>query len=386
MIRVDQLQEIAAWPPPILSAYLNTRTQNASRHPKVQACLAWFRNEAASTSRSLLPRDAERFERQVDRVERFLNQRPPKENALAIFASRENWAVLPIQLGVENELRWGKPAVGQLFRLLSEHQLSCVVVVDHHAARFFMNALGELTLLEDKSFDVDISQWKKKDLGHFAGERVRKTRGPQRDIFEHRLEAQYTRLCQETAERAAALCGRHKLTSIFLVGPNRLIRPIQSRIPHALAESAFLVPEDLGNFSSRQVLKRLQAVVDGSHRSQQLTQVTQLLGADHGAVTGIDETLARLQSGAIRALILARDLDLDLHHCMKCGWVNRSGDPVCETCGAPRGKTVLREILPELLATHDTKLEIVSGDAARILARVGGMGGWLRQPKQIAAG
>jgi len=71
-----------------------------------------------------------------------------------------------------------------------------------------------LTLLEDKSFDVDISQWKKKDLGHFAGERIRKTRGPQRDIFEHRLEAQYERLCQETAERAAALCGDQTLTQL----------------------------------------------------------------------------------------------------------------------------------------------------------------------------
>jgi len=43
-------------------------------------------------------------------------------------------------------------------------------------------------------FDVDISQWKKKDLGHFAGERVRKTRGPQPEVFEDRLEAQYAKL------------------------------------------------------------------------------------------------------------------------------------------------------------------------------------------------
>ena len=37
------------------------------------------------------------------------------------------------------------------------------------------------------------------------------------------------------------------------------------------------------------------------------------------------------------------------------------------------------------IATRDTKLEIVSGDAAQMLARAGGLGGWLRQAKQIAA-
>src|SRR5712692_6818630 len=227
MIRIDQLQGIAALSPPILSAYLNTRAQNASRHPRVQACLAWFKKEAVSMSRGLLPRDAERFERQVERVERFLGQRRPAEKALAISAGRKNWTVLPLQVSVENELRWGKPAVGQLFRLLSEHQPSCIVVVDHHAARFFTHSLGELILLEEKTFDVDVSQWKKKDLGHFASERIRKTRGPQRDVFEHRLGAQYARLCQETAERAASLCEQHSVADIFLVGPDRLIGPIQ---------------------------------------------------------------------------------------------------------------------------------------------------------------
>jgi hypothetical protein len=68
MTSANQLQEIAAWPPPILSLYLNTRTQNASRHPQVQACLAWFEKEAVSISRSVLPRDAEQFARQVRRI------------------------------------------------------------------------------------------------------------------------------------------------------------------------------------------------------------------------------------------------------------------------------------------------------------------------------
>lgn len=385
MLSVEQLQEIAASPSPILSAYVNTMAQNASRHPQIQPCLTWLKKEAASISRTLLPRDTERFERQVERVERFLDQRRPEEKALVVFASPGNWTVIPVQVSVENELRWGKPAVWQLFRLLSEHNPSCIVVVDHHAARFFMNGLGELTLLEQKIFDVDISQWKKKDLGHFAGERVRKTRGSQREVFEDRLEAQFAKLCHETAEIAVALCGQHGLTSIFFVGPTRLISPMQAKVPRNFAECVFVVPEDLGNFSPEQLRQRLRPIIDDCQRRQQIAAVTHLLGADHGAVIDVDETLAQLQNGAVRHLIIARDFDLDIQQCAKCGWVNRSADPVCLTCGAQRRTVALSEILVALLGKHDTRLEIVNGDAAQILKRAGGMGGWLRQTMRAVA-
>jgi hypothetical protein len=72
MMRADQLQEIAALSPPILSVYLNTRAQNASRHPQLQPCQSWLKKEAVSILRGLRTLDAERFGRQVMRVERSL--------------------------------------------------------------------------------------------------------------------------------------------------------------------------------------------------------------------------------------------------------------------------------------------------------------------------
>ncbi len=384
--RCTQLQEIAGWIPPILSVYLNTRTQNASQHPRVQPHVAWFKKEALSLARHLTPHDAELFRRQARQIERFLYGRHPAETALAIFAGRENWEVFPLRIGIENELHWGKPSVGQLLRLETENRASCVVVVDHHGARFFQYSLGELTLLEEKSFKVDISQWKTKDFGHISSERIRKTRGPNRDLFEDRLKAQYARLCQEAAEQAEALCNKHDLAGLILVGPDRLLALVHAKIPNAFAESVIPVPEDLGNLSSKKLLRRLQPVMDDCQRKQQFATVTQLLGTEYGTVITVDETLAQLQNGAIRTLVLVRDFDVDLHQCVNCGKANRSADPVCVACGSERRKTTLWEILPELLSTFNTKLEIVSGEAAQILARTGGMGGWLRLAKRAAAG
>jgi Bacterial archaeo-eukaryotic release factor family 10 len=385
MLRVEQLQEIAVLPSPILSVYLNTRSENASRHPRAETCLTWLRKKAASASRTLLPRDAERFLQEVRRIEQFLRGRHPEEKSLAIFAGPTAWMVFPLQVAVEKELAWGQPAIGQLFRLLHEHNSCCIVAIDHHAARFFAYSLGELTELARKQFEVDPSQWKKKSLGHLTSGRIQKMRGPFPDRFEHRIEVQYARLCRETAEQAAALSKQHGLAHVFLAGPDRLIRPMRTQFPPAFEEFVCLVPEDLGNFSPNELLQRLEPIIAEYEQKRQMATVTRLLITGNRAVADLDETLAQLQNGRVRSVVVSRDFDLDLRQCTKCGLASRAADPVCAVCAGELRKVALRELLPALLAAHHTEVEFVSGKAARTLERAGGMGGWLRQAKVTAA-
>jgi hypothetical protein len=386
MLRAEQLQKIAALPSPVLSVYLNTSSENASRHPRAETCLAWLRKKAASISRTLLPRDAKRFLQELRRIEGFLNDRHPAEKALAIFAGPSTWMVFPLQIAVEKELAWGHPAVGQLFRLLRERKSCCIVAVDHHAARFFAYALGELTELATKQFEVDSSQWKKKSLGHLTSGRIQEMRGPFPDRFEHRMEVQYARLCRETAEQAAALAKQYGLAYIFLAGPDRLIGPMRTHFPSAFGEFVCLVPEDLGNFSPKELLQRLEPVIAEYEQKHQMAAVTRLLSAGNGTVADPDETLAQLQNGSVRSIVVSCNFDFDLRQCRKCGLASRAADPVCSVCAGERRKVALRELLPALLATHNAEVEIVSGEAARTLERAGGMGGWLRQVKLTAVG
>jgi hypothetical protein len=385
MLRVEQLQKIAALPSPILSAYLNTRSENASRHPQTKACLRWLRKKAALTSRTLLPRDAERFLQEVAHVEKFLEGRHPEEKALAIFAGPKTWTVFPLHIAVENELTWGHPAISQLFRLLHERKSCCIVAVDHRAARFFAHSQGELTELAAKQFEVDPSQWKRKSLGHLTSGRMQTMRGPYPDRFEHRIDVQYARLCRETAEQAAALSKQYGLAHIFLAGPDRLIRRMRTQFPHPFREFVCLVPEDLGNFSPKELLQRLEPIIAEYEQKLQRAAVTQLLSTDNGTETDLDETLAQLQNGSVRRVVVSRDFDLDLRQCTKCGLASRAADPVCAACAGERQKVTFLEVLPALLVAHNTEAEIVTGEAARMLERTGGIGGWLRQAKVIAA-
>lgn len=146
MVLVDQVRAMEKIREAILTVHRNTGNQSSSRHPRVPACLAWFRKEADRVLSALRHPEKKEFFRETRRVERFLESRRPEERALVIFAGKKIWSVIPLQTGVENEMHWGKPALAQSFRLLNGHPAVGVLVVDHQAARLFMHRLGEFVL------------------------------------------------------------------------------------------------------------------------------------------------------------------------------------------------------------------------------------------------
>lgn len=376
----------AKLPSPVLTVYVNTAQQDASRHPPVRPGLAWFLDTAETLRQELSHRDAKLFERQVRRVRRFLEQRHPAERALVIFAGAKSWQVLALQATLGNEVHWGKPKLDSLLPVLNAHRTYGVVVMDHMAARYFALAHAELHLLGTKQFEIDASQWKRKDQGRVTNERVQKSRGPLRDLYEHHVEAQYKRLCHQVAEESAAIAKKHGFDGLFLVGPDRLIQAVQGKIPHPLVGSTVLVQENLGRTPPKELQRRLQPLVDYYEQEQQVSAVKLLQGSDRAAVTNRDEVLAQLQNGRIRTLLVARGLELALRQCPKCGLASRAADRVCFDCGVLRQEITLGELLAQVLATGNTKVEFVYGGAARLLLRTGGLGGWLCAVRAAAAG
>ena len=376
----------AKLPSPVLTVYVTTTAQDAARHPRVPAELAWFLDRAQAVRQNLFHRDGKLFERQVQRVRRFLEQRHPAEPALAIFAGANAWQVVALQAPLRNELYWGKPKIDPFLRLLNAHRRYGVVIIDHMAARYFEFVQDKLRLLNSKRFEIDASQWKRKEQGRVATERMQKSRGSLRDLYERRVEAQYKRLCHQVAEEATAISTRQQFDGLFLVGPDRLIQAVREKIPYPLTATTVVVQENLGRSSGRQLERRLQPLVDFYEQEQQLAGVKLLQSSDGAAVTNPDEVIAQLQNGRIRSLVVARDLEFALRQCPKCGLVSRAADRVCAECGELRQEIALGELLAQVLATGNVKVEFVNGDAAQLLLRTGGLGGWLRAVCAVAAG
>jgi hypothetical protein len=384
MFHADQIEFLEQFPGTVLTVYLNTHQEDPARHLLVPNALAWFRKEAKSIADRIEAAQRNQFKTQWSRVEMFLAGRHPHEKALAIFAGPNVWQLVPLPVVVENELRWGRPAISQLLLLAVEYKPYCVVVVDKTEARFLRYQFAEMVRIAERPFLLDVSQWKTKEMGHVTGQRVHKTRGSQRDSFEHRAEAQYARLCRETGEQAVSTCRKEKLSGIFLVGASHLVEPVAESIPVEFRESVGIFREDLGRIPVAELSSRLARPIRDWERQRGETLVQHLLGASRGAITEPDELLAQLQEGAIGSVVVARDLSLSLRECDQCGWVNRSADPVCPKCGGHRRAVTLKDLLPRLTRNHKTQLCVVDGSAAAQLRETGGIGGWQRESKKAA--
>ena len=371
--------------PPVLSVYVNTSDQDATRHPLVRPELAWFRETAAAVRRDLPHRDRRLFDRQVQRIRRFLEQRNTADRAMVIFSGVKCWKVIPMRASLQNELHWGKPNVGPLLAIFYSHRRYGVVVIDHRAVRYFAYTGGDLVLLGTKEFEIDISQWKRKDEGRVSVERTLRSRGPLRDLYEQRIEAQYKRLCHQSAGEIEALAKKHEFDGLLLAGPDRLIQVVQEKIPHPLRSAVVVINENLGRTSPRELQRRLQPLIDHYEQEQQMSEVKLLQASNRTAVTNPDEVLAQFQSGRIRALVVAQDLELALRQCPKCGLANSAADRACVTCGTVRQKITLTDLLAQRLNDGNVQVEFVGGAAGRLLRRTGGLGGWLATTPAVMA-
>jgi hypothetical protein len=385
MLTISQLETLSQMASPLLTLYVHRSLVDSSLHGLTPEHQTWLKNESHVIAASLPPAQRQVFSKHLERVEEFLQQRPPHERSLVIFAGPAVWKVVSLRREVPNELHWGKPALAQLFWLVGEHKSCGIVVVDHAGARFFHYWLGELVESAEKKFAVDVSQWKKKDLGHVTGESVRKTRGSQRDVFEKRMDSQYARLCRETAQQAASFCTQKQLAAVFLAGPDRLIKPIEEKFPRGFPQPVVLFDQDLARVTPHELLKHIEPQIAGWEHKHQEELVAAVIGDKGETVGGFDETLARLQKGTMRSLVLAQGLDATLQQCLQCGWTDRSADPVCSVCGGERHTVALRDVLPELVLRHHIEIQVVSNGAADGLKEAEGMAGWLRQPRRASA-
>jgi hypothetical protein len=384
MLSAKEVLSLTDLASPLLTAYVET---DPLKEPvgKSVASVTWLRQEAKSVAENLPSADKEKFHKQVSRTEEFLTDRRPKEKGIVILAGPTTWKLFPLQLKVENELHWGKPALSQLLSLLNEERPSLIVAIDRGGARLFRYAFGEVTEYFQSKFEIDSSQWKRKEHAHMARRATEMPHGNQRDAFKQRMDAQYLHVCREVAKRATALAKQEKLASIFLVGSKRLTEPLEAALPQRLRDNVTLIAEELARVSPGVIQKHIRSVIAARANEDAARRVDRLIEGSRGTVVSVDETLAKLQSGGISTLVVARGFDPSMKQCVKCGLVNRSGDPVCAACGSQRRSARLSEILPELLRRHKTELDVVNGEAGERLRAAGGMGGSLRPPRSKEA-
>jgi Bacterial archaeo-eukaryotic release factor family 10 len=383
MLSTALLESLSQLPSPLLTAYVSTSPDDASLQGGAPRYLHSLKEEGRVLAERLPCEDREPFLAQLQRVIEFLSK-PKSHGSVVFFSGSSAWQVVALQAEVKTELSWGKPNTGQLVWLAGEHKQYGIVAMDHKGARFFHYSLGEMIEGPEKTFVIETSGWKKKDLGKITSEHMAITHGTQRDVFDKRMENQYVRLCRETAHDAAAFFANNHLAAIFLVGPSKLTSLVEAKFPRSFRVPIVRDGQDLARLTPPELFDHLQPRFANWEREHQRALVAALVEDARGAIGGFDETLIHLRRGMIRTLVLARDFDAALRQCQKCGWKGRSAERSCPVCQNELADTTLRDVLPEILLRRAVELEIVSGEPAERLKQMGGIAGWLRQKKVTA--
>lgn len=369
---------------PILSLYLQAIPKNSAGRKSGAGHLAWLKKEGKTLAARLLPSERIAFQAQFDRVEKFLRNSVSGNGALAVFSGPAKWAYVPLPGPVANELRWGKPAISQLRRVAQEQRKAFIIAVDRAGARFFRYELAKLVETPALNFEVDVSHWRRKEHGHMARRDTRMPHGPLRDAFKRRLEEQYQRFFRHIAERIKFISAKDHRAPVFLVGSKRLTKPILSALTRELQDRAVLIELDLARVPRAKFQQKLAPKIAESISRSSAERAKRLVESERGAVLGLDETLAELQNGRIRTVLMVRGFDSPLRQCLNCGTLNRSADPSCMVCGGPRRNVMLSQVLDRLAKEHQVDVEVLDPGAARKLAKAGGIGGWSR-PSLAAA-
>ena len=384
MLNPGTIQSLSELPAPLLTIYLDTNPAKQTIRGLKPNYLTRLESQAKLITQAVPTGDLPLFLQQLERADAYLQNHPLQCRGVLIFAGLDTWELIPLQVEVEDEVRWGTPALAQLFWLLDEHKPHGIVLVGQKRAQLFLWWLGEMLELEEKEFRMEPS--KVKEMGpvsRAAG--VRMSHGTNRDVFEHHVDAQYAHYHRQIAEHAGLWCAAEHLDSLFVVGLVEMAKGIWRELPQGLREKTTVIEKDLGWVESRAELeKRIEPFIERHEREREVVLINGLLGDSRAVVIGVDETLVQLQQGRIRNLAVVKGLDGSLQQCVKCSWADRTQDPACPACGGDRQVARLREVLPQLARRYNVSVEVVSGEAARRLQETGGgMGAWLREtPKK----
>jgi hypothetical protein len=383
MLDTDRIRSLPRITAPVLTVYVDTNPATRRNQGQPPGYLAWLRTSARGLENHIGADERAMFREHVRRLERHLQSRPPRARGLAAFSGPRTWELLPLQVTVDDELHWGPPALKQLFWLLDEHRPAGVVVVSQTAARLFRVWMGEVVEEHRQAIVLHTSAWRKKHLIGPSHAGVAKRRGVQRDRFAHRMEAQHARFATELARRVKRWSERHRLRPVLLVGPSGSIDAVVAALPSAFRPRVALRRENLSQLSPAALHARVEPFLARWQRDDELGRVEALLGATRSdrVAAGLDQTLARLQEGRVRELVIARGIDGTVRQCERCGWVDRSGDPSCARCGGQRRAVAVRVVIPELARRQRVSIDVVAGRAATRLRRAEGIAGWLRSKK-----
>ncbi|MDF2702482.1 MAG: hypothetical protein K0S10_1426 [Rubrobacteraceae bacterium] len=355
-------ERVAAYPGPVLSAYLSVNPADPENRAKAYVIRLKDALKEMAVQKEL-----------SGRVLAYVDREQPRARTLALFASPDEiFDIYRLQVDLPERVRWGEPYVAPLILALQQYEPYGVILLGAHRARLFVSVFGQMEEELDAENIFTTLGWREFTISPST---AAPSGGAARDVFEHRIEAQTLRFYRGLAETVRDLIERFGLVRLILAGPEERTSTFARTLPRQVAELvAATVPLPLGA-SEREVLQRVSVAEEQAHNRRQeglLAEVREF------GVSGLNETLGSLQEGRVHHLLVPWLSGERVRWCDFCGLAS-TGAGRCPYCGSETRERELVDAVLELAEARGTRLEFVRGDNADVLLEeLGGLAGLVR--------
>ncbi len=360
-----------------LTLYFNTRKgQRRSAYP------ARLRSLLHGIEAGVPAGDRKQYDQVAAKLMNFISQYQPAGNSLLVFAGPKTWDEFPSRIPVRDEVSWGPPNTAQLLWLIEEYRPYGVLVAGIEHVRFLSVRLNEFEVFKEFHADIDTVQWRKQVVGSKGRGAAVQKGGRNVEAFDQRYMEQVKRFWKKLHKPLAELIERYRIRRMVLAGTKSVMPEFARSLPPAIS-NLVVTQMNMETFTNpTDAVHKVFPSIVAWEEQRERALVAELFGAagiSKKAAVGVEPVLKFVQDGRASRLVVAKDFDAEVARCTQCLNVSASTNSHCAKCSAADLKKVnLTDILPRLVVDHDLPIEVVKGEAAKELARSGGVGAFLR--------
>jgi peptide subunit release factor 1 (eRF1) len=346
----------------VLSVYLATGPQQAEG----QGYILSLRDGCRALRADLPPGDERKFEAAVAQAESYIAETlTPGGPGVAIFASGspEYFHVAPLPSLPVDEVVWDSgPQLHQLQAVLDDYERVAVALFDKERTRLFSVFLGEIE--SQQSFEDEVPG-KQATGDWFALAQARYARHHEEHVARH---------AKRTVTALMEMLRTRPFDRLFLAGPDEALTMLRGQLTQPLrTRLAGTIPLEM--FATDQaVLDAARTAAEGVERAAELAAVQSLVNdaTTPHVVLGVDDTLTALNEGRAHVLFIGGDQPAQGVECTTCGRLASMGQ-ACLFCRGETAAVGLKEAAIRRARSQGARIEIVSGEAAQLLAKHGGL-------------
>jgi hypothetical protein len=360
-----------------LTLYFNTRPDL----PR-SGYVARFRSLLRGVEPAVPPEDRKLYEQVVAKLTNYLSQYQPGGNSVLVFAGPKSWDEIASRVPVRDEASWGQPNTAQVLWLLEEYRPYGVLVAGLEHVRFLAVRLNEFEAFQEFRTDIDTSQWRKQVVGSKGRGGATQKGGANVEAFDQRYMEQVKRFWKTLHKPLAELVERYHIHRLVLTGTKSVLPEFARSLPPAIGKLV-VTQFNMEKFTNpTDAVHKVFPGIVAWEEQRERALVAELFGAagiSKKAAVGVEPVLKFVQDGRASKLVVAKDFDAEVSRCAQCSTFSAHSNSHCAKCSATDLKKVnLAAILPRLVVDHGLLIEVVKGDAAKELARSGGVGAFLR--------